>query len=587
MPIARDESAILAFLQAAEGPSLTVRPVGETSRRSHAEKFFSSSDWRSLTGGGSNWTRGGFEGGKFDRNTEDWNPGNIGPNSLYRQGARVMRERARDLVINNPYAASAVDAYVANVIGQGITPKAQMEDELLRYAWDRQWQIWGGLDPYACSECDVTGHDSIYGLQALWLHEVIEAGGCLLHFVEVPRERRNRRSLPLALELIPEERFAGSMDNFAMPGRTNGKTANPIVNGVELDPATGKPVAYWILPCQPNDGAHGDQTPERIPAEDCVYAFFKQRIGQHRGWSMLHAAITWLWNLGYYTSSEMFASNMKANWAYMVLSDDDDTSYSAAEDGDVDYTADAFGNRLDKLTPGMIWRGRKGDDIKAVGPNVPQSDSLPWIQLIERSIAAAVRMSCSEMTRDYSQNNFSNTRAARSADRKRWRPMQNFCIQKFANPVWKRFVEICVRMGIDGFPSPSAYLSAPEEYLEVKQRTPGWDSVNPLDDARAAQIEVQLGTKTREQLCGEQGNDWEANLEQLARERQKMLDLGLDPVVDSAAATAAPGQGAQSGQEPPDGPNAPEDSGEDGSEGEIPDGPDAEPISQPARKARR
>ena len=46
-------------------------------------------------------------------------------------------------------------------------------------------------------ECDVAGDLTIYELQALWLTEIVIAGGCLMHFAEMPRRGR---TLPLAVE---------------------------------------------------------------------------------------------------------------------------------------------------------------------------------------------------------------------------------------------------------------------------------------------------------------------------------------------------------------------------------------------------
>ena len=437
--------------------------------------------------------------------------------------ARVLRERARDLVLNNPYAAAAVDAYVTNVIENGITPKAQFDDADRRKLWGKQWDIWGGMTPISDSQADISGHDSIYALQALWLTEVIVAGGCLIHYVELPRSRSNGRNLPLALELITEERFADERDNFAPVTPTNSKTANPIIRGVELDPATGRPLAYWIKPSQPNDVYAGPLVPIRIPAGECVYGFFRKRVGQHRGYSLLHAVVLWLWKLGIYLGNEMTASGMKSAWAYMILtnpdSDFDWESLSDSCDGETANT-DAYGNVLEKLEPGLIWRGKKGDDVKAVGPNVPQTDSLPWIQLIERSIAAGVSLSEPELTRDYSRSNFSNTRAGANADRKRFRRMQGFSERKFCDPTWNRFVMAATRFGMDGFPSQSDFFANMEDWLAIKWRRPGWATVNPKDDSAADQVGLADHTRTLEEIIGEEGGDWEDVLEQ-ARPRSR------------------------------------------------------------------
>jgi len=338
--------------------------------------------------------------------------------------------------------------------------------------------------------------------------------------------------------------------------RGNPKTTNPIIRGVEIDPATGRALAYWIKPAMPNDVYFGPIIPVRVPADQCSYGFFRRRVGAFRGHTLLHAAIMYLWQLGYYVSNELLASQMKSAWAYMIKTDSDaGFDWLGLQDEDPTCATDAFGNALEKVKPGMIWRGCKGDEVDAVGPNVPQGDSLPWIQLIERSIAAAVALSESELTRDYSRSNFSNTRAAANADRKRFRKMQDFTRTKFCNPVWRRFVQSACRFGIDGFPSQADFFANMEDWLEVRHRAPGWASVNPLDDARADPIEVQMNTSTREDIIAERGGDWEATFEQAAKEKIKLASLDLSTTVDSTDATAEPAPSSAS-QEPPAAPPA-------------------------------
>lgn len=482
------------------------------------------------------WTTpGGFGGAVIDRTTEEWMPGNPGPNRLHQMNGQLLRERARDLAENNPHAAAAIDAYLANVIECGITPKPKFEDSERRALWARAWERFGGLTPAGGNEADVTGFGTIYDMQALHLREVLVGGGCLLHFTELPKSRD--RSLPLSVEMIPEERITDERDNFAFPIARGKKTQNPIVRGVEINPATGRPVAYWIRPSMPNDVAPEELEPIRLDAQDCEYGFFRRRIGQYRGTTLLRAIVMFLWRLGYYLDNEMLASQMKSAWGYMVLSDADaNLDFADLNDSDPESGAtDAYGNLIEKIEPGMVWRGKVGDKIQAVGPNVPGSDSLPWIKLIEQSIAMGAGLSSAELTRDYSDINFSAARAAMQQDRKRYRPMQRFSVTTFGNPIWRRFATIAAREGIDGFPTQSDFLSNLNDWLAVSWRAPGWESVNPLDDARADEIYVKLRTRSRMQIIAREGGDEDETFEQIDREEQKLDDLGLLEPVEAAA----------------------------------------------------
>jgi capsid protein len=56
---------------------------------------------------------------------------------------------------------------------------------------------------------------------------------------------------------------------------------------------------------------------------------------------------------------------------------------------------------------------------------------------------------------------------------------------------------------------------------------PGRGWVDPVKEAKAAQLRMQIGLSTLEDECAAQGLDWEEVLEQLAREKAKIMELGL------------------------------------------------------------
>lgn len=282
---------------------------------------------------------------------------------------------------------------------------------------------------------------------------------------------------------------------------------------------------FAVRPTHPNDLGASFDKPRPIEAKDCHYAFFKKRIGQYRGITLLYAAIAWLWKLGYYTDNELMASAIKSCFA-AVIETEDDQAFEGLADGS-DSTTDMWLNTLEKLSPGIVARLRKGEKVSGVGPNVPMGDSLAWLIFIERAIGIACGLSYEELIRDYSQGNFSSTRASANADRKRFRPMQKFAINHFYNPVYRRFCASASRAGIDGFPRPADFLGDMDNWLLVSWRAPGWMSVTPLDDARANDIELKNGSTTHDRIAADRGEDWEENYEQIDREEQLADDLEL------------------------------------------------------------
>ena len=447
-------------------------------------------------------SRGGFNGGKIDRLTGDWQPGNSGPNLLHQLDGKLLRERARDLYINNPFARSAVNAYIANVIECGILPKQpEMEDESRRM-WLRAWEEW------ASTGADVTRQQHLYELMSLWLREIIVSGGCLVYYPQLSRQQSRDQIVPLAVQLIPEERFAEDFDSV-MPGYQRREGVS-IQRGVEVDNVTGRHLAYWVTPGHPNDLNLGWQKPIRLDAADCCYGYFRERIGQNRGFTLLASAIIWLWKLGYYLDNELMNSAIRSCWAAMVITDaasddwDDLSDVSSSSEGG--GVSDIYGNRFERIQPAMIWRGQKGDDIKGVGPNTPPGDSATWLRMIQRSIAAGMDLSYSEVMHDTGESSFSAVRAEANADRKRFKSMQRFAINHFCAPAARRFNEAAVLRGLDGFPSASEYASDPYSY-RASWQPPGWTSVNPKEDAMADSLDLANCTVSREEIIGRRGGD--------------------------------------------------------------------------------
>lgn len=513
----------LAFLADLEQQHQTAEaPAAAPGNRRHAFMDGWSSGYQAASFGG------GFAGGKVDRLTADWQPGQIGPNRTFRMDGKLLRQRARDLVDNNPFAISAIDAYLANVIECGMVFE---RDE----GWEKAWELWGGLRPHSGPECDFYADQTIDELARSWFFEVMVGGGCLTHFLPMPR--RSQR-IPLALELIPEERFAEHLTTW---GRNN-KTANRIIDGMEVDPH-GRVVAWHVLKAHPNDDPEMDPLATlRIPRENGEYAFIKDRPQSRRGTTILKQAIMWLWALGYYTDNELAASTAKSSWAMIIKRGKDSTAnWEGVETEQSSQLTDINGNPVSGYEPAMVWHGGDGDSIEGIGPNVPQGESTPWLLMIQRAIAVGVRLSYEEVFRDYSKGSFSSVRMARGQDIKRYKPHQRFALSRFYNPTLRRFDLAAVGAMFPGLPSPQQYLSERDDILDRHEwQTPGWESPNPRDDALADDIRLTNRTDTRHNIAGRRGLSYRRLRTQTREELKDMrADETLPPSENPAAQAAA------------------------------------------------
>lgn len=473
--------------------------------------------------------RGQLAAARRDRTMDQWSPGRTSANGVHANNAALIRARARDLVYNVPMAESAVDAYVANVVECGIVPRPAPGGDLLsdedRRAWIDAWDRW-------CEkEADASGQQHFYELLGLWLEETIIGGGCLTRYHTLTGSEMRNRSLPLTLELLDEDRFADNLDSFTRDqadadGRKQAGGSR-IVRSVEIDRRFGRPLAYWLTREDPESTFTTNALERvRVPVDQCAYSFAKRRAGMVRGLSMFTPAVLYLHKLSYYLDNELTASAGKSSWMYMLLSADI-TGQGLIGDGD--SVVDAYGNPLEFHQPGMVLKARPGDDLKAIGPNVPESDSLPWIEMLERSIAIAMHLSRSELCHDTGKSSFSAVRAERAGDRKRFTRMQWFTIWRLLAPTWQRFVESCVLRGVDRFPSASAFAANREAFLKATFSPPGWESVNPREDAEADALHIANRTKSISEIISYRGEDPREVLQQIADERKLMKELGIEP----------------------------------------------------------
>jgi len=102
---------------------------------------------------------------------------------------------------------------------------------------------------------------------------------------------------------------------------------------------------------------------------------------------------------------------------------------------------------------------------------------------------------------------------------------QEWLAQKFCQPVWDMLLE-------------EAYLKgeiSAETFYEKRQRwtgaswiAPGWEWVDPLKEAQAAEVGLRNGIVTYSDLYAQDGKDWEECFEQRKREQEKMKKLGLE-----------------------------------------------------------
>jgi lambda family phage portal protein len=484
-----------------------------------------------------------YQGAESNRLTGNKRPRNQAADQelLGPYGADAMRSWARSLVRDNAYAWNVVDTIVSNVIGDGITAQSTYETkegediEDANDIRDKTFSEW-------CEVCDINGELTFSEIQALVQREVVEAGEVLVRLIKTPGKqyRGISRPVPLAIELIEADRVSLNHDTFTV--RASRESGNRIIRGVELD-EKGKPIAYWIYPEHPNSPyTVKNQLPERVPANEILHLYRKDRVGQSRGISWFAPIMSQMRDLATYVDNELQASAVASCFTVFIKSDNPTGSLLAPEGED---TVDSNGNQLDHIEPGIVTRLAQNEDVSFANPGRPNSASEPWINLMLRGISAGTGTNYEAVAKDFSKTSYSSSRTSKLEDRPRIKRWQNHIVWHFCQPVWDEFMNAAARQGLDGFPSSTELLEDRRAVSPVEWQLPEQEWVDPAGEQSAAYDSISAYMSTYQDELGSRGRSWRATFYQAAKEKKLRMKLGLLKEDEQTAQMMAAQTGAE------------------------------------------
>jgi len=448
------------------------------------------------------WAAADYEAAASTRRTTGWIVSTSDINTLVFRSADTLRSRSRDMVRRNPWAANALDAFVANAIGTGIKPQSLHPDARLKERIQELWLRW-------TDEADATGLTDFYGLQAMACRSVMEAGECFIRLR--PRLPKDGLSVPLQLQLLEAEHLPANETRRLENG-------NYIRAGIEFD-KIGRRVAYHLYREHPGDTSNPMASTElvRVSAESVLHLFRPLRPGQLRGQPWLTQVLVKLYELDQYDDAELVRKKTAAMFAGFVTK-------NAPEDQILGESApDSGGASLAGLEPGTLQVLLPGEDVKFSTPADVGATYETFMRVQLRSIAAGMGITYEQLTGDLTGVNYSSIRAGLLEFRRRCEQFQHqVIVYQMCRPIWTRWIEAALLAG-----SLRAGADDPA-LLGVKWIAPGWAWVDPLKDIKAQIMAVRAGFKSRAEVVSEQGYDAEAIDREIAADNARADELGLE-----------------------------------------------------------
>lgn len=412
------------------------------------------------------------------------------------QQPATIRNRARDLVRNNPWANKGLATIVNNTIGFGIRAKINAKSKLRAKQAQQKWMAWAET-----TACDADGINNFYGLQQMAFRSLAESGECLIRLR--PRRPEDNLPLPFQIQVLEPDFIAdGSIINLAVG------TQNQIVRGIEYD-AIGRRVAYYLYKVHPGSEII-NLSPEqftRVDAREIIHLFRKDRPGQERGVSWFAPVVVALRELGIYEDAYLKRQQLANLFAGFITTDD-----PAAMD-------EELADELPDLQPGTMYMLKPGRSIEFSAPP-PTGEDPAYRDSCLRRVAAGLGISYEALTGNLSEVNFSSARMGahemgRNIDAWQW----NLFIPRFCDGVFQWFKDALTMQGMV------------TDDITAEWTPPIRTVVDPSKENKALLTAVRAGFMSLPEAIRQQGYDPDLVLEEQQEYLAKLDVAGV--LVDS------------------------------------------------------
>ena len=510
-----------------------------------------------------------------DANIGSWRPSLRSVDAEIFRDAATVRARARALVRDNPTARQAVRISRQGTVGAYLRLVLKPDYEFLGLDHEvaAQWarmaeRVWENYAHGIACWIDAGRRFSFTELMNL-VHDSDFTDGETL----VATEWDKSRPWNTCFQVVDVDRLSnpsGQPDTVAFKG------------GVELS-SFGAPVAYHIRQSHPGDIGLIGATPwiwDRVLRETpwyrpiMMHTFDPARAGQTRGISEFASVIHAL-KLGHeYAQAELANATVRAGFVAVLTSalNFKDAATFLAEGRDptqadtegemlaemalanLEATAGYYnelnlnvnGQKIPKLSP--------GDDLKFLGNNTPGTGYADFIRSQVLNVAAGLGVDPTGISQDYKGVNYSSGKMSAANNGRGYETRRARLIRMVAMPMCAAFMEEAILSGRLPMPkglSVNDFWDARDALVKGTFITAGPPSLEPLKDAQATQLRLQMNMTTLVDEMAAEGKALDEELEQRAREIEKLTAAGLMPT--GAAPPPEPAQDAPENQQKTDG----------------------------------
>lgn len=469
----------------------------------------------------------------------------------------LLDSRSNDSARNDAYIQGGVTLHKDNIVGSQYVLNAKPDyqtlglseewSEMFQEEVEQKFSLWAESPR---NFVDAQRRNTLTSMVRIVTGLMAVTGEAL---ATVEWDKRNGRPFGTCIQLV----------DIARLSNPNGVADSPILRGgVQRDPRYGEPVGYHIRNGFP--GAYIDKDTyswsyvpvrKRWGRKMVIHLYEQSRPDQSRAVSEMVAALKSSYMRRKFSDMVLQSAVLNATYAATIESElpSEQVYAQLGAGGSVTdwaeeylssiqrYASGAKNLQLDRVKFPHLYPGTK---LRLQNPGTPGGVGTNFEASLLRHIAAALGVSYEQLSRDYTQTNYSSARAAMAETWKFMQARKKLRADAFANEVYWLWLEEAIYNGmLDTVPrnAPDFWtgLNA-EAYCACEWIGAARGQIDELKETQASVLKINNRLTTREsEMAKMHGTDWRRVMRQIAREERTMKKLGIEPVNASTDKPAA------------------------------------------------
>jgi lambda family phage portal protein len=530
---------------------------------------------------------GAYEGAsRFNSQLMEWNPVLGSADLDIIPDKPIGDARARDMLRNDAFVQGGMSLHKDNIVGAQFMLNAKPSSAVLFGKQDDEWEEAFQAEVEELFHLAAESPDNLFDASRMnTFTELVRlavginvAGGEILATSEwkkdgrpfntaiqmVDADRLSTPTMPYVFQTNPNIRAGILKDNYGVPQKYYIKNRHP--NDIPT-PFLANPMDYWLW----------TEVSARKPwgRLQVIHIFTQMRAAQTRGISAMVSALKAMHITHKFRDVTLQNAVTQALYAAAITSDLDTEavfqrlgSNATSEDYQAAITnymkgyygviGEFVGNSKSLHVDGVrIPHLPPGTKLDIISPGKGGPLGMEFEQSLLRYIAATLNVSYEQLSRDYTNTNYSSARAAMTETWKAMQAIKKEVADRFATHIYRLWLEEMVSSNqLTTFPASMAPMlygagdgtMAPYNLKWEALARCDWigasrGQIDELKETQAAVLRVQNGLSTYENEISRLGGDWRKQFRQMSRERKMAKDLELpfamDPPADTTNTTNA------------------------------------------------